>query len=426
MDDRSAPDRPTHRLKRSVLRVHRGLKNHFIPHEGNNHVPRVLRHTSLVAYSAFLILVKVVVVTLPALVPASYLYSNAITAENIISLTNEARRSSGLETVKINARLASAAQAKADDIMIRQYFSHDGPTGERAWDFIRGAGYSYRYAGENLALHFKTAEAVNAGWLASPSHRANILSDRYREIGIGIAQGEFQGYPSTAVVQFFAAPTVEDRAVRPTTEKKDVPTAPGTVAASQVASSSVASPMLAPSSSQIAEAPAVRGTMETTPVIGEMIIRTAKEGFDIEVYVQDASEVRVLSDTAIVPLVEKTKGIWSGTIVPKNGLEPETWRVLARSAQGTEVTKPLAEFFPNAQAPEVYASIVPTNKFLTLFPGLTIQNIQKGARSFYLYALVFLAAAFLLNFFIKIRTQRWSVVAHTAAVIALALFLFLV
>jgi hypothetical protein len=421
MDDRFSSVPPESRLKRSALAVHRGLKNHFIPHEGNNHAPHALRHKSLLAYSIVLILVKVFVVALPVLLPASYLYSSSITAENIVALTNEARASAGLPAVKLNQRLATAAQTKADDIMIRQYFSHDGPTGEKAWDFIRQAGYAYRYAGENLALHFQTAEAVNSGWLASPSHRANILNDRYKEIGIGISQGEFQGYPSAAVVQFFAAPMVEERAVQtPQTNRQEMVVASGTGASNDIPSLAVASSVPVP------DMPAVQGTMEVTPVIGEMEVRTSKEGFEIEVYVEDASEVRVLGDASIVPLEEKEKNIWSGVVVPENSSQPETWRVLARSAQGTEVTKPIADFYPHAQAPEVYASLVPKERFLQIFPGVTVHHLQKGARSFYLYAVVFLAAAFLLNFFIKIRTQRWSVVAHTAAVIALALFLFLV
>jgi uncharacterized protein YkwD len=60
-------------------------------------------------------------------------------------------------------------------------------------------GYRYRVAGENLAQGFTDPQALTAAWMASPTHRANILDHDFNETGIGISNGK-QG---TLIVQLF-------------------------------------------------------------------------------------------------------------------------------------------------------------------------------------------------------------------------------
>lgn len=134
------------------------------------------------------------------------LFSSVLNTQNIVSLTNESRKAAGLSDLKIDYKLRIAAQRKAEDMLKNQYFAHEGPTGKLAWDFMDESGYTYIYGGENLAMNFKTAEEVSEGWLASVTHKANIMNDTYTQIGVGVASGKFLGADTTVVVQMFGKP----------------------------------------------------------------------------------------------------------------------------------------------------------------------------------------------------------------------------
>ena len=123
-----------------------------------------------------------------------------------IALTNTERTKVGDAGVVENASLARAAQNKANDMATKGYFSHVGPDGKEPWVWISEAGYQYRFAGENLAVRFDESSDVVNAWMASPSHRANIVKPVYTEIGIGVAQGIYEGVPATFVVQYFGTP----------------------------------------------------------------------------------------------------------------------------------------------------------------------------------------------------------------------------
>jgi hypothetical protein len=187
--------------------VGRHLKDHFIPHEGNDHLPHVLHHRVLVLYSAFLVLVKISVLTLPLFLPYNQAQLLAITPSNIVTLTNQSRSDYGLAVLSENAKLTVAAQNKARDMMKKGYFAHYSPDGVSPWYWITQAGYDYSFAGENLAIRFSTAEGVSEAWLASPAHRANILSKDFSEIGVAVLTDNFgsEGV-ATLVVQMFGRP----------------------------------------------------------------------------------------------------------------------------------------------------------------------------------------------------------------------------
>ncbi|MEK7523837.1 MAG: CAP domain-containing protein [Patescibacteria group bacterium] len=138
--------------------------------------------------------------------PSSDFLASVLNEENIVSLTNAARKNSRLTALAISPKLEKAADEKAKDILDEQYFAHTSPAGKTPWSFFDSAEYKYLYAGENLGMHFTTSEAITEGWLASEGHRENILSDTYTEIGVGVAQGRFMGNSTTVVVQMFGKP----------------------------------------------------------------------------------------------------------------------------------------------------------------------------------------------------------------------------
>ncbi len=134
------------------------------------------------------------------------LMTSILSNGNIISLTNTARKDNDISVITSSKLLREAAQEKARDMLINEYFAHTSPDGKTPWDFIDATGYKYRYAGENLAIHFDSTEHLIEGWMISPGHRKNILNEKYTEIGIGIARGTFESVPTTVVVQMFAQP----------------------------------------------------------------------------------------------------------------------------------------------------------------------------------------------------------------------------
>lgn len=131
--------------------------------------------------------------------------ASSITETNILNLTNNERAKYGAASLSWNYKLATAARSKAQDMIDKDYFSHTSPDGRTPWSFITAAGYNYIYAGENLAMNFTSAEDVMSAWMASGSHRDNILSGNFKELGVGVVTGEYQGYTTTVVVQMFGA-----------------------------------------------------------------------------------------------------------------------------------------------------------------------------------------------------------------------------
>lgn len=127
--------------------------------------------------------------------------SFAIGADTVLQLSNQARSEHSIQALTPNTTLMSAAQAKAEDMAANHYFAHFSPSGKTPWDFFKEAGYSYRVAGENLAITNENEQAVINGWLNSPTHRENLLSNQYGDIGIGIARfGDYQGNKNTTVI----------------------------------------------------------------------------------------------------------------------------------------------------------------------------------------------------------------------------------
>lgn len=148
--------------------------------------------------------------------------SATISPSSIVEMTNKERVALGLDVLSENSALTTAAQAKANDMAARGYFSHNTPDGRTPWQFMDEAGYKYSSAGENLAVDYiDNAILVNA-WMNSPGHRANIVNGAYQEIGVASARGVYQGRDTIFVVQMFGVPKTS---VAPTiVEKVNVPT----------------------------------------------------------------------------------------------------------------------------------------------------------------------------------------------------------
>lgn len=131
-------------------------------------------------------------------------YATSINVDDLLAATNQSRASNGLGPLTLNAKLNNGALAKANDMIAKNYWSHNSPDGTQPWAFFVGAGYNYVRAGENLAYGFDTSNGVETGWMNSAGHRANVLGN-FADVGFGIANGpNYQGGPNTVVVAFYA------------------------------------------------------------------------------------------------------------------------------------------------------------------------------------------------------------------------------
>lgn len=98
-------------------------------------------------------------------------------AAGLFELTNEERQTNGLEALIWDETLVKIAQVRAQEASV--CFSHNRPDGSICWTVC-----PERYKGENLSKGYKTPEEAMQGWMASETHRSNILSQTYRYIGI--------------------------------------------------------------------------------------------------------------------------------------------------------------------------------------------------------------------------------------------------
>jgi hypothetical protein len=187
----------------------------FIPHHTNNHRSKALHIDSLLVYILIFAVFNFGLRVLHRQIPDILGYATDIHAEQLLAATNGKREALGLATLSLNPQLSEAAARKAQDMFEKNYWAHNSPTGTTPWDFITGAGYHYVVAGENLAKNFSTSQAVVDAWMASPTHRENIVKPSYKEIGFAVVNGKLNGEETTLVVQMFGAST-QALAAKPT------------------------------------------------------------------------------------------------------------------------------------------------------------------------------------------------------------------
>jgi hypothetical protein len=139
-------------------------------------------------------------------------YATSMSGNGLLNSTNNARAQNGVASLQINSKLTAAAQAKAEDMAARNYWSHNTPEGNPPWIFVTNQGYSYQKLGENLAAGFNNEQATVDGWMGSPPHRANMLDSAFVEVGFGWANNanytSAGGGPMTIVVAFYGKPQV--------------------------------------------------------------------------------------------------------------------------------------------------------------------------------------------------------------------------
>ena len=199
------------------------LKRHFIPHEGNGHRPHILHRKNAAQLVGVVLLFELALFILPGLNFAGFVNSlnlGAVLPGVLSTLTNEKRLAENMPQLLENPLLMQSAQLKAEDMATKSYFAHTSPEGKTPWYWLKQVGYSYAYAGENLAVNFVDSEDVTEAWMNSPTHRANIVSGAYTEIGTGIATGVYKGNNAVFVAQVYGRPALFNPSLLPAAAQK--------------------------------------------------------------------------------------------------------------------------------------------------------------------------------------------------------------
>ena len=180
--------------------------HNFLPHPDHRSRARLLSHKALLVYNVLLILFFAFTHYVPKIYPGILGYASDIKISELLNVTNKKRATAGLSELNINNELSRAAYKKAQDMFAKDYWAHVSPDGKEPWDFILTEKYDYSYAGENLTKNFNTSREVVEAWFSSPSHKDNLLSKNYDEIGFAVVNGTLDGYKTTLVVQMFGRP----------------------------------------------------------------------------------------------------------------------------------------------------------------------------------------------------------------------------
>ncbi|HHV31804.1 MAG: SafA/ExsA family spore coat assembly protein [Ruminococcaceae bacterium] len=106
----------------------------------------------------------------------------------VIRLTNLERTKRGLPALTTNWQLSRVARYKSQDMINKNYFSHNSPTYGSPFTMMQSFGLKFSAGGENIAYGQRTPQEVVNAWMNSPGHRANILSTAYTQIGVGAAK----------------------------------------------------------------------------------------------------------------------------------------------------------------------------------------------------------------------------------------------
>ncbi len=177
------------------------LRHFLLPQHTNNQRARLLHHDIILGIALFFFvatfLLSAISVSHPNILGATI----NISVQELLNDTNQMRLQNGLPPLVYNTQLANAASAKAQNMFQYNYWAHVNPnTGQTPWVFIQNSGYAYTWAGENLARGYMNAHDAVAAWMASPSHRANVLSSHYQDVGFSVQEGTLTGEKNTVLI----------------------------------------------------------------------------------------------------------------------------------------------------------------------------------------------------------------------------------
>lgn len=102
----------------------------------------------------------------------------------VYEITNNYRSLVGVSSLTLDSSLVEAASIRAKEL--NDSFSHTRPNGSSCFTVLSELGISYGTAGENIAAGYSSSQSVMEGWRSSNGHYQNIISSKFKKIGIGV------------------------------------------------------------------------------------------------------------------------------------------------------------------------------------------------------------------------------------------------
>lgn len=107
----------------------------------------------------------------------------------VYEITNNYRSLVGVSSLTLDSSLVEAASIRAKELS--DSFSHTRPNGSSCFTVLSELGISYGTAGENIAAGYSSSQSVMEGWRSSSGHYQNIISSKFKKIGINIINNQY-------------------------------------------------------------------------------------------------------------------------------------------------------------------------------------------------------------------------------------------
>ncbi len=339
------------------------LKNHFIPHADNDYKPHILQKAALVAM-VVLVALSFTMANIQALfwINSDWMISTILPAV-VVAETNDERGDEDLVQLRRNTTLDAAAQLKAEHMAANEYFAHFAPDGTSPWFWFGQVDYGFVHAGENLAIHFSDSSEVVEAWMDSPTHRANILNGDFREIGIGVAEGSYEGYKTLYVVQLFGTPAVASPA--PVIPPVVAVTTPAPEPAPVVAAAATETPApVVVQETPVNEPEIIQiQTTETAEVAGaedEVVVAEDRDQEPVTTMVTEIVETELVTDAAAAETTNDITeiAVQDSGVVAYSDLISTTTGAIPASIDGESVSKTEKPFFAFATQPQFVLQVL--------------------------------------------------------------------
>lgn len=364
--------------------------NYFIPNNCNDFKPKILRTKSLVIILIVMVALKIFVTGyMFAIYPNEARMEEQMTAE-ILRLTNEDRVKNGLTALKINSILNSAALAKAEDMGVKNYFAHYGPDGKKPWDWVDRNQYTYLLIGENLGMNFSTAGAVHVALMNSPSHRHNILNEKYEDVGIAIISCEIDGQKTNVLVELFGKERSKTLAVDTKTTITTAGTTPKSIDPN-AGKTAIEKPQVAGTTKVVNQTPANAQIVKNEITKEPTTTVTTKEIAQANKF---SSQTEIKSAEIVAQEISESTSTITSTVgdLPAEDIQP------ALESMDNQV-----KYVAPAKDKKI--------GFAT--------SLVKTSKIVYLGVLLLMVATLLLNIFVRITIQHKSIIIQTMVVILL-------
>lgn len=121
----------------------------------------------------------------------------------VYDLTNSIRVRKGQKALSWSSSAALAARKHSSNMAENHFFNHKDSTGRSPGDRLKSEGIAYQSSGENIIAGYGTAILSTHGWYNSSGHRKNILSTKFRYLGVGFDYLEDSDYKTYITQNFF-------------------------------------------------------------------------------------------------------------------------------------------------------------------------------------------------------------------------------